>query len=414
MTTTSNAITENDQNNESVQLDQAARIRVLLAGICTFIVTVGVARFSYTSLLPLMQAETWLNEASGGWLAASIYMGYMCGVLLAASTNSLERKYHFLRLYLVLSVLTSWGMALSDNIIVWSILRFVAGVCGSGALILASGLILKWLIKNGFRGELGLHFAGAGICIAGTALFVEWMASQAFSWQSQWLGFAVMAAIFAIPAWLWIPHPGSDNAQQNSSADQDNAPSRNFFLLMLAAYFCAGYGYVVSATFIVDIVERQDGLAGQGQMIFMWIGIAAIPAVIIWDRVARKVGYIRALLMAYLLQVAGIVMPAFTDSMAGAVFSALLFGGTFIACVSLVLTMAGHMYPSNPAKMMGKMTLAYGVAQILAPMLTGVLARQLGDYYLGLYLAAGVVFIGSLLLMLVMRLEKKEAALAGT
>ena len=158
MTTTSNASTENDQNKGAVQLDQAARIRVLLAGICTFIVTVGVARFSYTSLLPVMQAETWLNEASGGWLAASIYMGYMCGVLLAASTNSLERKYHFLRLYLVLSVLTSWGMALSDNIIVWSVLRFVAGICGSGALILASGLILKWLIKNGHRGELGgLH-----------------------------------------------------------------------------------------------------------------------------------------------------------------------------------------------------------------------------------------------------------------
>ncbi|MAC47932.1 MAG: MFS transporter [Oceanospirillum sp.] len=388
---------------------QMARIRVLLAGICTFIVTVGVARFSYTSLLPVMQAETWLTEASAGWLAASIYIGYMCGVLLAASTNSLARKYYFLRLYLVLSVLTSWGMALSDDIIVWSMLRFVAGICGSGALILASGLILKWLIKNGHRGELGVHFAGAGVSIVGTALLVEWMAGQSMSWQSQWIGFSVMAAIFAIPAWLWMPHPGEDHAQQNGAAAQDKAPARAFFLLMLAAYFCAGYGYVVSATFIVDIVERQDGLAGQGQMIFMWIGIAAIPAVIIWDRVARRVGYIRALVMAYLLQVVGIVMPAFTDSMAGAVFSALLFGGTFIACVSLVLTMAGHMYPSNPAKMMGKMTLAYGVAQILAPMLTGMLAQQLGDYYLGLYLAAGVVFAGSLLLLLLLQLENRLA-----
>ena len=46
--------------------------------------------------------------------------------------------------------------------------------------------------------------------------------------------------------------------------------------------------------------------------------------------------------------------------------------------VSLVLTMAGRYYPTKPAKMMGKMTISYGAAQILAPAITGWLATQTG------------------------------------
>lgn len=53
----------------------AERYKVLAAGVLCMIVTIGIARFSYTSLLPIMQAETWLDDAAGGWLAAVNYMG---------------------------------------------------------------------------------------------------------------------------------------------------------------------------------------------------------------------------------------------------------------------------------------------------------------------------------------------------
>ena len=76
--------------------------------------------------------------------------------------------------------------------------------------------------------------------------------------------------------------------------------------------------------------------------------------------------------------------------------------------VSLVLTMAGRYYPTRPAKMMGKMTLAYGSAQILAPAITGWLARQSGSYNVGLYLAAGAMLLGTLLLMLLKWVEWRE------
>ena len=377
--------------------------RVYFAGISSLIVTVGVARFSYSLLLPIMQDGAGLTELGGGWLASTNFMGYMSGVLLAASLHNMNYKYNLHRLYLILSVLTSAAMVMTTDMVTWSVLRFIAGVCASGGFIIASGLILKWLVKHHHRAELGIHFSGAGLSIIITSLLVEFMLTISADWQQQWLALAVMAAVFAIPAWLWMPHPFIDG--QVGGTAKDTPPSKVFKSLMMLAYFCAGYGYAVSSTFIVDIVERVEGLQGQGGLAFLLVGLAATPAALIWDRIARKTGYIKALIVAYILQAIGIILPAINDSLPVVILSALMFGGTFIACVSMVLTMAGKFYPSNPAKFMGTMTLAYGAAQILAPVCTGYLTETFGSYDIGLYVSAAIVMIGTLFLFGLFRIE---------
>lgn len=384
--------------------------RVYIAGICSLLVTVGVARFSYSLLLPIMQEGAGLSESGGGWLATTNYMGYMVGVLLAASLHNLNHKYNLHRAYLILSVITSAAMVVTTDMITWAMLRFIAGICASGGMIIASGLILKWLVNNKHRAELGIHFSGAGLSIITTSLLVEAMLSMSANWQQQWIALAIMAVIFAIPAWLWMPHPAT-KAQAGVTA-QDNPPGKTFKLLMMLAYFCAGYGYVVSSTFIVDIVEGVEGLQGQGGFAFILVGIAATPAAIIWDRIARNIGYLKALFAAYVLQAIGIILPAINDTLPIILISTLLFGGTFIACVSLVLTMAGNFFPSNPAKFMGTMTLAFGAAQIIAPVCTGYLAEAFGNYNLGLYLSTVIMIIGAILLLKLLSIEKSTLAAA--
>ncbi|MBL4900344.1 MAG: YbfB/YjiJ family MFS transporter, partial [Colwellia sp.] len=253
-------------------LTELTKSRVYFAGICSLIVSVGVARFSYSLLLPIMQNDTGLTESGGGWLATANYMGYMLGVLLAASLHNLNHKYHLHRLYLILSVVTSAAMVMTTDIVTWAVLRFIAGICASGGMIIASGLILKWLVKNKHRAELGIHFSGVGLSIIATSLLVEVMLIIAADWQQQWLALALMAAIVAIPAWLWMPHPSTDS--QAGIMVKDNPPDKTFKSIMMLAYFCAGYGYVVSSTFIVDIVEGVEGLEGQGGFAFILIGLA--------------------------------------------------------------------------------------------------------------------------------------------
>ncbi|MGB8518104.1 MAG: YbfB/YjiJ family MFS transporter [Gallionella sp.] len=180
--------------------------------------------------------------------------------------------------------------------------------------------------------------------------------------------------------------------------------------LLIAAYCCAGIGYVISATFIVAIVDHIPGMQGNGTLVFFVIGVAAAPSCIAWDLIARRSGKLNALFMAAVLQIVGIMLPVFASGLIPALLGALLFGGTVMGIVSLVLTMAGQYYPTRPAKMMGKMTLSYGVAQIAGPAITGWLGTRLGSYAAGLYLAGGAMVVAALIFLMLRAVEKRDYA----
>jgi len=393
--------------------DNSLRIRVLSAGILGLMLMLGVARFAYTPLLPLMLQQAGLSAAQGSWLASINYLGYLSGALIAASISDMPLKDRLYRCGIVLALLTTLGMALTTDWRLWALLRYLAGLSSAAAMLLGSGLILNWLMRHHFRGELGIHFAGAGLGIAGSSLLVE-LLSQHFDWRAQWLWFSAIGALLAIPAWRWLPRPGDSSVTISGQPLADNPPSRLFLRLLMAAYFCAGIGYVVSATFIVAIIDAQPELSGMGNRVFMLIGLAAVPACILWDRIARVTGDLNALLIACVLQIGGIALPLLDPSASAALLSALLFGGTFIGIVGLVLTMAGRYYPRHPAKMMGRMTLSYGVAQILAPALIAVTVDGDGDYSSGLLLATLAMVIGSLLMALLKGVEQQQLRVRAT
>ncbi|WP_153145818.1 YbfB/YjiJ family MFS transporter [Dechloromonas sp. H13] len=392
--------------------EQRERIKVLGAGIFSLILVLGVARFSYTPLLPLMQAQAGLGVAEAGWLAAINYAGYLSGALIASLISDLALKDRLYRIGMVVAILSTVVMGLTTDVTVWALSRFVAGLSSAAGMLLGTGLILNWLIRHHHRSELGIHFAGIGIGIAGCAAAVAVM-SHWLDWRQQWFAFTAIGCLLLVPALRWLPPPDTSGVTKSGQKLEDNPPSPLFMRLFMAAYFCAGVGYVVSATFIVAIIERLPGLAGQGNLVFLAIGIGAAPACINWDFIARRIGDLNALIAAAVLQIVGILLPVVVGGLVAAIFGALLFGGTFIGMVSLVLTMAGRYYPTRPAKMMGKMTLSYGTAQILAPALTGWLATRFGSYDAGLYLAAAVMVVGTLLLLVLKGVEKRDAVAGG-
>jgi predicted MFS family arabinose efflux permease len=390
--------------------EQSARLKVLSAGIFSLILVLGVARFSYTPLLPLMQKQAGLGVAEAGWLAGINYAGYLSGALIASLISDLVLKDRLYRIGLVVAILSTAVMGMTTDVTVWALSRFFAGLASAAGMLLGTGLILNWLIRHNHRSELGIHFAGIGIGIAGCATAVAVM-SHWLDWRQQWFAFTVFGCLLLVPALRWLPPPDTSGVTKTGQKMEDKPPSPLFMRLFMAAYFCAGIGFVVSATFIVAIIERLPGLAGQGNLVFLAIGIGAAPACINWDLISRRVGDINALIAAAVLQIVGIVLPVAVGGLAAAIFGALLFGGTFIGMVSLVLTMAGRYYPTRPAKMMGKMTLSYGVAQIIGPIVTGWLATTLGSYNAGLYFAAAVMLVGTVLLVLLKGVEKRDAAL---
>ena len=211
-----------------------------------------------------------------------------------------------------------------------------------------------------------------------------------------------------VPALRWLPPPDTSGLTTSGNKLQDKPPSPLYLRVFMAAYFCAGFGYVVSVTFIVAIVNQLPDLAGWGNLVFLAIGLGAAPACINWDLIARRTGDLNALILAAVLQVLGILLPVLVPGLWSAMLGSLLFGGTFIGMVSLVLSMAGRYYPTMPAKMMGKMTLSYGVAQILGPALTGMIGAQFGSYNAGLYVAASVMVLGTGLLFGLKAVERRD------
>jgi predicted MFS family arabinose efflux permease len=384
------------------------RINVLSAGIFSLILALGVARFAYTPLLPLMQQQAGLGVAAAGWLAAINYAGYLSGALIASRITSLVLKDRLYRVGMVLAIVSTLVMGLSTNVVVWAVSRYVAGLTSAAAMLLGTGLIMNWLIRNNHRSEMGIHFAGIGLGIAGCAgavmLFTPWL-----DWREQWFAFTALGCVFLVPALRWLPPPDTSGLTTSGNKLQDKPPSPLYLRVFMAAYFCAGFGYVVSVTFIVAIVNQLPDLAGWGNLVFLAIGLGAAPACINWDLIARRTGDLNALILAAVLQILGILLPVLVPGLWAAMLGSLLFGGTFIGMVSLVLSMAGRYYPTMPAKMMGKMTLSYGVAQILGPAITGMIGAEFGSYNAGLYVAAGVMVLGTGLLFVLKAVERRDA-----
>ncbi len=385
------------------------RIRVLSAGIFSLILVMGVARFSYTPLLPLMLKQAGLGATDAGFLAAINYLGYLTGAIITSLVSDVKLKDRLYRVGLLVAIVSTWMMGATTSLLVWEISRFLAGLGTAAGMLMGSGLVLNWLMMHNFRSELGVHFSGVGLGIALCAACVQIM-TPALDWRQQWYVFSAIGCVLVVPALAWLPKQNAQVKRPTAQAMRDAPPSTLFLSIFMAAYFCAGIGYVVSATFIVSIVDAFPGMAGHGTLVFLMIGLAGAPSCVVWDLIARKTGELNALIMAALLQIIGILLPVWPGGLLSALVGALLFGGTVMGLVSLVLTMAGRYYPMNPAKMIGKMSIAYGSAQIIGPAVTGLLARGGGGYTRGLYMAAGTLSAGVFLLFMLRMVERNDAA----
>lgn len=389
---------------------ETQRLKVLFAGVCSLILCMGIARFAYTPLLPVMMQQVGLSHENGGWLAATNYAGYLTGVVFASFIGRASLKLQIYRWGMVLAVLTTVMMGLSTNLYVWAASRFIAGLSTAAGLMIGSGLILNWLIRNHHKHELGIHFSGIGIGIALSSIAAILMKQQ-LPWDTQWYILTGLACILLMPALGWFPPLLTDESTHNSQPHMQHSPPNAIFMrLFLAAYACAGFGYVVTATFIVAIVNVIPELSNLGAWVFLVMGLVAAPSCLGWDLVARKTGYVNALVLAAFIEVIGIIAPTLGLGLCGAIIGSALYGATSIAIVSLTLTMAGRYFPAQPAKMMSKMTITYGIAQIIAPALTGWISRHYGGYEIGLYIAAAVMALGCVLFYLMRDAENNSAS----
>ena len=180
--------------------------QVITGGICGLVLTIGLARFAYTPLLPSLQLQTGLTDAAAGGLAAINYAGYMSGALAATWIDDVRWRHWLYSAGLWMALLTVAAMALTTWMPAWALIRYIGGLCGATGMLLGSGLVLGWLIRQGRRPELGLYFIGLGLGIVVSAVGAWALAQWWPTWSDQWLAFAALGLVFFVPAWKWR-HP---------------------------------------------------------------------------------------------------------------------------------------------------------------------------------------------------------------
>ena len=396
-------------------LVKANRIAVLVSGICALILSMGIARYSFTPMLPVMQDQLGVSESLAGWLAGWHYIGYIVGLFIVWLITDLRTKDFFYRYGLVVSVIATGFMAALDHSLIWYVSRFFAGITSATSFMLGTGLILNWLNHNGYKSELGLHFAGIGIGIMCSAIIVDssgigtWLN---LNWRMQWITLATVAAVLLIPAIFLLPRPKERELEMSRDRDVNlntivKIPPARWLILMQCAYFCAGFSNTANVTFTSLIAELQP-LEGLGAKMWLLVGITATPAPLIWYILARRIGRLDALRLAFILNIVGNICLALTNSVETTAIAAMLFGFTFMGIVSLTLSTIGHIYGARATQVMARLTFSYCIAQILSPILAGTIAEMTGSFTTPLFVISTIMLLGLCFLLAARRYSPQQ------
>ncbi|MUL85791.1 YbfB/YjiJ family MFS transporter [Mycobacterium sp. CBMA247] len=326
----------------------------------------GIGRFAYTPILPLMTAHAGLSAQAAGHLAAANYVGYLVGAVAGAVSPRLARSAAACRGSLVVLVASLAAMAVTTNVIEWLALRLVAGIASALVFVIAVNMLLDHL--HGHPAHLpGWAFGGVGVGIALSAALVFVLPTNA-GWRAAWWTAAALAAVLSVSAWSMRPTAAPVIVSTpNTQRHNVNRP----FALLFGSYTLEGIGYIIAGTFLVAAVaQHSPGWLGNGT--WLVVGLAVIPSAALWGRLSTYFSHPILLTTALLLQAAGIAL-ACTGSGAAALLGAILFGGTFIGVSTLALA-AGRLlqFPSAVALL----TVGYSVGQIIGPVAVSPLLRH--------------------------------------
>jgi MFS family permease len=383
--------------------DRNNNIAILIAGIFSIIIGLGVARFAFTGLIPPM-LDDYLNIKFVGILASLNFAGYLSGSLFSVFIKDINVKVYLYRFGIVLAILTTFVLAYSTNNTLWMVSRVLAGFAGAMCLIVGTAIVMQKLTIKSKTKAMGIHFSGIGFSILTTDLIARYVISLGNTWRDSWTVLAIFAIILSFYS-VYILSFDKEVKQNAVKTKFDFSIFTPFVIILIMAYFAEGVGFVVQATFLPDIINNLPGLDGYGSLTWTLVGVAGIPSCIIWMLLAHKFGSSNIIIIALLVQAVGILIPVFSTNMYLNLLSGVLYGGTFIGLVALFMNLGGQLSKGNPVVLMGALTTSYGIGQVIAPLYSVYFIEKYGNYDYSLILTAIIVIGGAILLLMAKKFE---------
>jgi len=376
---------------------EADALKVLIGGILGMVVAMGIGRFIFTPILPLMQRDLGMTNSVAGWLAGLNYLGYLAGAIVCSVTPGMLRSWLITGGSLFVSIATTLFMGATLSVHWWGLMRFAGGFASAVLFIVITAEVGETLSRRGYGHWLGALYGGVGLGIAISGLVVPPL-DNIGGWIGAWYGAGLLAAILAVVGLLLGRRR---ELVKPITIDESRTPvSLSSVRLLAVGYFFEGLGYIVTATFLVAIISMTPGLEDFAPYSWVAVGLAAVPSTIFWPYLGRRIGNRKALLGAYLLQAAGILVSVWAESMTTVLFVAVSFGGTFLGIVALTLTEGNLRMPGDGRRAAAFLTASFGVGQVLGPVLAGTLADIQEGFTVPLVLATVCVAIAGLCVLL--------------
>jgi predicted MFS family arabinose efflux permease len=371
--------------------------RLAIGGLIAMACAVGIGRFIYTPILPPMVEDLGFSKGQAGLIASANFVGYLAGALGAAAI-SIGQPRRWMLSTLAASGLTTALMAWPSHIVGLLGLRFAGGAASAFVLVLASSLVLEQLASAGRTDLAAIHFAGVGTGVALSSVVTWGVEGLAFGWRVSWLvaGILSLAAVIVVAALV----PATTAARPAASAGRV-AGGKGLPLLALA-YGLFGFGYIITATFIVAIVRASAYVGSAEPLVWLVFGVAAIPSVAAWVAAGKRIGIPQAFAIACVVEAVGVMASVVWQTLPGLFLSAALLGGTFMGLTALGL-MAAQTVSADPRRAFALMTSAFGLGQILGPLVAGYGYDLTGSFFLPSTIAAAGLIVGAALVLAVGR-----------
>jgi MFS family permease len=371
-------------------------LRLALAGMFAMAAAMGIGRFIYTPILPGMMEALDQTASEAGFIAAANYAGYLIGAIAAGGgwAHGSERRIALASLFF--SGALCLAMAATDLLPAFLAIRFAAGVASAFVMVFLGSIILGELARAGRASLQWLHFGGVGIGIAISALLVAGIVWIGFGWRGEWLG-AGLVSFLALGIVYWLLGSSGDHA--GGAQKEPPLVFTPALRSIVWAYGVFGFGYIVTATFLIAIVRDNASDPALETVVWLLTGLAIFPSVLVWGWAAAKWGLRPAFAAGCLVEAVGVAASVAIGGIAGPLLGGMLLGGTFVAITALGLQAGRMLAGPSPRKALAIMTAAFGTGQIVGPVVAGLVADHTGGFFWPSMLAALALVVSAGLAM---------------
>lgn len=321
-------------------------LKLTVAAILAIFVGIGLSRFAYTPLIPILVAEDWFTPAQAGYLGAANLAGYLAGALVGQQVAKRWQVKQALRFMMLAATVAFFASATPISFAWFFLWRFVSGLTGGSLMVLAAPTILPFVpdSKRGLAAGLVFTGVGSGMVLSGTLV----PALVSFGPAITWCVLGLLSLIATACAWNWWPT--ETPVQSAPSATNGKSRLATFrhpqLVTVYVVYGLVAVGLVPHMVFLVDFIARglSRGLDVGG---WYWIvfGVGALLGPVIAGRLADSIGFANALRCALVFQVVCVVLPAFNTTTAALIVSSLFVGGAVSGTVPLALGRTQEIIP---------------------------------------------------------------------